>query len=585
MAGEGGRGSTEGPAPAVAYSYLRLSSKRQANAAEGKRYRDGFRRQVEMRDRYLAANPHLTLDTRLNLHDIGVSGYTGANAARGGPGRLAAFLDEVEAGRVAPGSHLLVESLDRMSRQQVNRAQALLLGIVNAGVVVVSLVDGQVYRDGGDSVQFILSIVSLTRAHEESLVKAARLRETWAKKRADVGARPLTARAPAWLKLVDGAFVPDDERVGVVRRVMGLLADGWGRDRIARALNEDRVPCWGHGRQWHGGTVQKLTDNRALVGYFQPHRLAYEQRKGVMVSRRVPVGAPVPGYFPVVVDPDLWDRAQAVALKRRMGKASNAGGRQGVVLSNLFGQLATCAVCGQAMNYRDRGPRSTPVLRCSSERAGNCSNAVRVAYHPLENIVLTWLVRVDVAEGSPGEARRLEGLLASEARRRDALQAKGEAIVREFGAGNRFARAPLAEVEAELKAVEAAVAELGNRVRALRVPGRGDERRSAAMHLFRLQLAGAPPADRYAARMAVRQLIRETVTSMACEPDGHVRVETLDGGRHVFRDGLYRHGDEWLPWLGETWRRDHERATAEGGHVLDWLPDARWQRRGRDPDV
>ncbi len=46
------------PAPATAYSYLRLSSKRQANSEESKTYRDGFRRQIAMRDAYLARNPH-----------------------------------------------------------------------------------------------------------------------------------------------------------------------------------------------------------------------------------------------------------------------------------------------------------------------------------------------------------------------------------------------------------------------------------------------------------------------------------------------------------------------------------------------
>jgi len=80
------------PAPATAYSYLRLSSKRQANTEDSKTYRDGFRRQIALRDEYLARNPHLTLDNRLVLHDIGVSGYTGANVARGGKNRRGKIL-------------------------------------------------------------------------------------------------------------------------------------------------------------------------------------------------------------------------------------------------------------------------------------------------------------------------------------------------------------------------------------------------------------------------------------------------------------------------------------------------------------
>lgn len=570
------------PAPATAYSYLRLSSKRQANNEDSKTYRDGFRRQIALRDEYLARNPHLTLDTRLVLHDIGVSGYTGANVARGGGGKLAAFLAEVEAGRIARGSHLLVESLDRMSRQQVGRAQAVLLSLVNSGIVVVSLTDGQVYRESRDASQFIMSIMSLTRAHEESVVKATRLRQTWERKRQVALERPISGRCPAWLKVVDGTFVADDDRVEVVREILGYLADGVGRDRIARILNARGEKPWGHGTQWHGGTVQKLTDNRALIGEFQPHKLAYEERKGVMVAKRVPVGEPIPNYFPRVVDDELWTRARAVAVKRRLGKAPNAGGRQGTYVTNLFGEVAACRSCEKRMTYRDRGPRSFAVLRCSGERAGTCGNAYRFPYQDTENAILSWLIEIDLTGGAPGGAERLDEELRRTATKRDEAQARGEAIVRQVGS-SRFAKGPLAEIEAEVNRLESRIAELGAQVLALKASGAAEGRRMAVAHLIGLWQDKAPTEEIFAARWRIRQIIRETVKEMRCHPEGYIDIETIDGGIHLFRDGYYWNAEEemWLPWAGAMFGGGYWATKKELARRRIWLEEAQRAREAK----
>lgn len=419
------RDETEGaaPEPAWAFSYIRLSSKRQANVEDRaakdpdrKPERDGYRRQVQLREDYLADNPHLTLNTSFDLNDIGVSGFTGANAAV--DSKLDIFQRAIADGRVPRGSYLLVESLDRFSRDEVDIAQHMLLSLMRAGIIVVSLTDKRVYRSGLSGAEqqasFIFSVMTLMRAHEESRIKSERLQATWAQKRAVVASRKLTGRTPGWLRKVGNEFVEIEKRVEVVRRIMRLLADGFGRDHIARALNADPDPekrPWGHGTQWHGGTVQKITDNRALIGEFQPHKLHFDRVDGVRKAQRVPIGDPIPDYFPRVIDDDLWNAARAVADKKRMGRAANAGGRQGTVISNLFGMVATCGSCGKTMTYRDRGPRSTPVLRCTGERAGTCGNAYRFPYHDNENAILSWLVRLDLSGGARGEIARLDGEL------------------------------------------------------------------------------------------------------------------------------------------------------------------------------
>ena len=94
-----------------AYSYIRFSSAIQLKG-------DSLKRQTSLREEYLAKHPELELDTTLNLSDLGVSAYDRSNITKGALGR---FLQAVKDGKIARGSYLLVESLDRLSRAQVSQ--------------------------------------------------------------------------------------------------------------------------------------------------------------------------------------------------------------------------------------------------------------------------------------------------------------------------------------------------------------------------------------------------------------------------------------------------------------------------------
>src|SRR5262245_49272109 len=94
-----------------AYSYIRFSKRVQANG-------DSLRRQLEGTQAY-CDRKGLLLDDGLRLHDLGVSAYRGKNAD---VGALATFLEAVRIGRVPKGSVLIIESLDRLSRSEIDDA-------------------------------------------------------------------------------------------------------------------------------------------------------------------------------------------------------------------------------------------------------------------------------------------------------------------------------------------------------------------------------------------------------------------------------------------------------------------------------
>src|SRR5690242_4190903 len=110
-----------------AYSYSRISTKIQAKG-------HGIERQLEDA-RLFAAEHDLELDHELSLTDVGVSAFKGKNAASGNLGKI---LRAIEDGRIASGSWLIVESFDRLSRQDVFSAFSMISRIVDAGIIIAT---------------------------------------------------------------------------------------------------------------------------------------------------------------------------------------------------------------------------------------------------------------------------------------------------------------------------------------------------------------------------------------------------------------------------------------------------------------
>src|ERR1700733_6235156 len=172
-----------------AFSYLRYSTPEQGQG-------DSVRRQLELSRSY-AEKYGFVLDESLKP-DKGVSAFHGLNRIQG---NLGAFLDDIKSGKVEKGSALLVESLDRLSREEVEEALYQFLDIVRSGIEVHTLSDGAVYRRGAiKTEQLMLSLFVMSRANEESQRKSERVGAAWnQKKRNANGQEAITSRLPLWL--------------------------------------------------------------------------------------------------------------------------------------------------------------------------------------------------------------------------------------------------------------------------------------------------------------------------------------------------------------------------------------------------
>src|SRR5271157_860203 len=161
-----------------AYSYIRFSTPDQERG-------DSLRRQTELSKAY-AERHELELDTTLSLRDLGISAFNGAHR---GKGKLGEFLKLVDRGTISVGSVLLVESFDRLSREEITEALEQFLSLIRKGIRIVTLADQRSYTKetiNSDMGQLIVSITIMSRAHEESLIKSQRVRAAWDKKRAKI---------------------------------------------------------------------------------------------------------------------------------------------------------------------------------------------------------------------------------------------------------------------------------------------------------------------------------------------------------------------------------------------------------------
>ena len=300
------------PGVAKAYSYMRFSTLEQAKG-------DSLERQSRMA-REWSVQHDVPLDTELDLTDKGISAFLGANAETGA---LGAFLFAVSMGSVPRGSWLLVESLDRISRENAWRAVSTIQSIVNAGVTVVDLSDGgrEYSADmlSKDMTLFIMMVLRFSRANEESALKGSRVAAAFLSKRKSFAgsqalAEPYTRRLPAWLRWDDEtkAYVIIEKRGALVREMFERSDEGWGQHRIARDFNARELETWGAGgwkaMYWHRSYVRKILSNRAVIGVFTPHL----STKDPLTRRRTRTAqATIDHRLPAVVDRELFERVNS----------------------------------------------------------------------------------------------------------------------------------------------------------------------------------------------------------------------------------------------------------------------------------
>lgn len=497
-----------------AYSYLRFSSGRQAEGSS-------LDRQISKAKAY-AAKHGLELDTTLRP-DAAVSGYTGKNRTKGS---LSEFLAMVEGGRIARGSYLLVEKMDRLSREGLVRAAHQLLSLALGGVKVVTINDEMVFDENADLAAVMHATMKMSAANDYSASLADRV--SWGHKEAKRKVREAgyiySKTGPGWLLLNDARTVWDElpQRVALVRRVFDMSDHGGiGTSVIAQILNREGIKPFRHAEKWHQVTILKLLRNRSVLGEYQPR---FRDGK--------PDGEPIAGYY----GEGIIEPAQFYRVQKKLDSTGPAKGRQAGPdrLNDLFRAMGKCASCGGTVNARVRDKDQKVLYHCQFAGPRGCSNRVRYRTAELEQAIISTVSEIDLTPPSkPNDLRALELALAERAdlhtkvQRLLSMMVDGDDDVRELYDATRARRA---EKDAEIAKLRAAA----HQNRAALAPAD----HQAVLRELKAKLMTLKDEELYAVRARLSAALRSVVDYLTFYEEGYVEVVLLGGFRAYRFDRL-----------------------------------------------
>lgn len=311
--------------PKLAFSYERVSRPQQA--ATGR----GLERQGASALTWCRANGY-TLDTELVLTDPGRSAYKGLHIQKGALGQ---FLRMAQSGLLGDSPVLVVEAIDRLSRQEpLDALETILQGLVGSGVRIVTLEDGNEYSRETlrtDPTRLIVLVVKVQSAHEYSARLSMRMKASAQQQRklAAEGKNRAKTRRPFWIDFdaKTDAFVVN-EKAATILRLYELIEDGMGMALAARTLNAEGLKP-AQAAFWTRSNVQTLLRSESPVG------TAIFQRDSKAPLR-------VANYFPAIVEPERRERL--VRLMQSRNSDTSMRGRR--AQTRWIGQGLTYCVCG-----------------------------------------------------------------------------------------------------------------------------------------------------------------------------------------------------------------------------------------------
>jgi DNA invertase Pin-like site-specific DNA recombinase len=323
-----------------AYSYIRFSTREQNKGSSI--YRQ-TRQTQKFADRY---NLDLQDDS---FEDLGVSAFRGDHARSGA---LAKFIEAVESGKITKGSWLLIESIDRLGRDQLNLAFSRFQHLLSLGITIATIGDNKVFspNKADDLGEIMVSLVSMSRAHEESVRKSQLSAGAWEKTRENVhktGSAPAKGGiVPWWLKKkADGTYTVISDRGDAIRQMFRWSLEGYGSTKLAKLMAE-HYQHLDPDKAWTSGVISNLTRGKTVLGFWQPRKQELSESGS---KRYVPVGDPV-RLYPSVIEEGTWLRVQQMRKARDSvtGRAASVEGTP-----NLFSGLLRCR-CGATVRLQHK---------------------------------------------------------------------------------------------------------------------------------------------------------------------------------------------------------------------------------------
>lgn len=345
------------PVSKLAYSYRRYSSSQQRDGSS-------LERQLEMAQAICSEFGWTLIDLP---PDAGISGFKITDgeeqkAANLHKGALGSFLKKVNDGQVPRGSVLIIEKMDRFSRNYVDLVLDVFGNLLRAGIEIYSCVDRTHYTladirgpKGAMLLQYAVMAMAMANDYSKSLgerIKSAvelRLAKCQQGLKMDLG-----SWNPRWIDFVGEHKQPgtfkENHNAHTIRRIVKEYLVGESMYSIAKGLIRDGVPTLAGGK-WCQGTIGHILGNKTLLGDLE--------LKGTIIK----------GYFPAAITQTQYTRLQA---KLKENKERRGGSAHSDYIANLFRNRCKCAHCGGTITTIKVSRCSHHLYTCKTKRLGKC---------------------------------------------------------------------------------------------------------------------------------------------------------------------------------------------------------------------
>lgn len=332
------------------------------------------------------------------ISDNGLSAFKGLHMSEG---QLGVWFEQARAGRWN-GSHLVVESIDRFSRENPFTVVRYLGELVDRNITIHDVSLGLEINRANSGMLGMVTM-SAQRAYEESKIKSDRIRDGWKRKRENAfnNGTVVTNKRPQWIDVVDDKYVLN-HKAAVIKEIFRLYQTGMGCPTIAKELQKKEGGEWKFDREWSGEHVYKILKNRRVTGSIFISEII---RNHDDVDNPVTQKKYLMDVYPVVISTEEFDLVQKLLTSRRPNAGRTKTKKSGdIVKSNIFSGIFRC-YCGQAMFHNIVRTKREPVksekrtdeyryIRCIVMRDGLCDNGA-MDYDVVERLIVGRIRKMD----------------------------------------------------------------------------------------------------------------------------------------------------------------------------------------------
>lgn len=365
-----------------AYLFSRVSTVNQSKGGEG------INRQRDSAIKWITSTyPDWELSTT-DFTFEGVSAYSSVDLLR-------PFFDACDQGLVIPGnSTLVLEAVDRLSRLPADDTRALWRKLQKEYNIDIAIVKWGIVFKHDENIGMgndLMLTAAMHLSNMESAQKAERIRATIAIRRErarTAEGKKRSSVSPSWLRLSEdrSEFLIIPDRVDTVKKIFDLkLNKDMGATRICHHLDAEGIAPFGKAINWSRTSVRSILMSKAAIGEFQPQTTKKINGKKVYEN----AGEPISGYFPSIIDENIFYATQSSFKKVRQGK------RGGFL--NLLQGLIFCHSCGSLMGYHNKKVANgyKKIIRCNNAIKKNGCNESQLDYSPLEESMISVLGILD----------------------------------------------------------------------------------------------------------------------------------------------------------------------------------------------